>query len=420
MTFHNLFNMEANGTTGFDGMVLEIRINGGAFADILTAGGSFVTGGYTHTISTAFGNPIAGRLAWSGLSAGTTSAPAYITTIVGLPGAANGQDIQLRWRAATDTHTIAPGASGVRIDDIRLTPASCGVPTPTPTPTATATATSTPTPTPTPNPIGVGLVEVYDLNQAIDSRLANLSTRAFVSTGNDIVIGGFLLSDGGSIPDRIVVRGIGPSLAPAFFPPSTVVANPTLELRDGNGSLILANNDWQDDPTQAAEISAAGLALSNNLESAIAATLSPGVYTALLAGVDGGTGIGLVEIYDRGDGSGKPGIQTVNLSTRMRVLTGDRIGVGGFIITGTAPKRVLLRAIGPSLAQFGVPNVLADPVITLHGPAGFTTLTNNNWRDTQEAEIMATGIAPTNDLESAIVVTLPPGAYTAVVSGNGQ
>src|SRR4029077_9866285 len=118
--------------------------------------------------------------------------------------------------------------------------------------------------------------------------------------------------------------------------------------------LIFANNDWQDDPTQATEIAKAGLAPPNNLESAIAATLPPGPYTALLAGLNNSTGIGLVEIYDRGDGTGQPGSQAINLSTRMRVETGDSVGIGGFIITGTTPKRVLLRAIGPSLAQFGV------------------------------------------------------------------
>ena len=110
LTFQNLFNMQATAATGFDGMVLEISINGGAFADILTAGGSFVTGGYTHTISTGFGNPIAGRRAWSGLSGGTTDAPAYITTTVNLPMAANGQSIRLKWRAATDI-TDAAGAA---------------------------------------------------------------------------------------------------------------------------------------------------------------------------------------------------------------------------------------------------------------------------------------------------------------------
>jgi hypothetical protein len=124
----------------------------------------------------------------------------------------------------------------------------------------------------------------------------------------------------------------------------------------------------------------------------------------------------LVEVYDRGAGSGAPTpvpgattpAQAINLSTRMRVQTGENVGIGGFIITGNAQKDVLLRAIGPSLASFGIVDVLADPVLELHGPAGFATVTNNNWRDTQEAEIQATGIPPTNDLESAILARLTP------------
>ena len=115
-----------------------------------------------------------------------------------------------------------------------------------------------------------------------------------------------------------------------------------------------------------------------------------------------------------------PASQAVNLSTRMRVQTGDNVGIGGFIITGTAPKHVLLRAIGPSLTGSGVSNALADPVLELHGPGTFVTVTNNDWRDDQEAEIQATGIPPTNDLESAIVAMLTPGAYTAIVRGNGN
>jgi hypothetical protein len=145
---------------------------------------------------------------------------------------------------------------------------------------------------------GVALIEVYDLDPP-NGKLGNISTRAFVSTGDNIVIAGVVLSEGGA-PDRIVVRGIGPSLAPGSFPASAVLANPTLELRDENGTLVLADNDWQDDSVQAAELTAAGLAPKNNLESAIAATLPPGFYTVLLAGLNNGTGIGLVEIYDRG------------------------------------------------------------------------------------------------------------------------
>jgi hypothetical protein len=147
------------------------------------------------------------------------------------------------------------------------------------------------------NATGVALVEVYDVNQAVLSKLGNISTRAFVSTGDDIVIAGFILGNH-SGDDRIIVRGIGPSLS-AFGVPNPL-ANPTLELRDNNGSLLFSNNDWQDNPAQAAELIAAGLAPTNPLESGIAATLPPGLYTALLAGLNNGSGVGLVEVYDRG------------------------------------------------------------------------------------------------------------------------
>jgi hypothetical protein len=147
------------------------------------------------------------------------------------------------------------------------------------------------------NSSGVALIEVYDLSQAVLAKLANISTRAFVSTGDSIVIGGFLLG-GQNGDDRIVVRGIGPSLT--AFGIANALADPTLELRDGNGALLVANDNWQDNPAQAAEVTAAGLAPTNPLESGIATTLPPGLYTALLAGLNNGTGVGLVEVYDRG------------------------------------------------------------------------------------------------------------------------
>jgi hypothetical protein len=143
---------------------------------------------------------------------------------------------------------------------------------------------------------GVGLVEVYDLNQGAASKLGNISTRAFCGTGGNIVIAGFILGKGAGM-DNVILRGIGPSLAASGVP--NPLANPTLELRDSNGSLLSANDNWMDNPTQAAIISAAGLAPTNNLESGMCATLSPGQYTALLAGLNNGTGIGVVEIYDR-------------------------------------------------------------------------------------------------------------------------
>ena len=147
------------------------------------------------------------------------------------------------------------------------------------------------------NTSGTALVEIYDLAPNANSKLANISTRAFVNTADGLVIAGFILGDHTGT-DGIVVRGIGPSLTALGVP--NVLANPTLELRDGNGVLVSSDDDWQDNPAQAAVISAAGLAPTNALESGIAATLPPGLYTALLAGLNNGTGIGLVEVYDRG------------------------------------------------------------------------------------------------------------------------
>jgi len=146
------------------------------------------------------------------------------------------------------------------------------------------------------NITGVGLIELYDLSQAVLAKLANISTRAFVSTGDNIVIAGFQLGGHAGV-DRIIVRGIGPSLASSGV--TNALPNPTLELRDNNGALLVSNNDWQDNPAQAAELTAAGLAPTNPLESGIAATMPPGLYTALLAGVNNGTGVGVVEVYDR-------------------------------------------------------------------------------------------------------------------------
>jgi photosystem II stability/assembly factor-like uncharacterized protein len=147
------------------------------------------------------------------------------------------------------------------------------------------------------NTLGVGLIEVYDLSQAAPAKLGNISTRAFVSTGSNIVIGGFFLG-GGTVSDRIALRGIGPSLTDQGIP--NALADPVLELRDGNGALLISNNDWQDNQSQAAALIAAGLAPTNPLEAGILMTLPPGPYTALLAGLNDGAGVGLVEIYDLG------------------------------------------------------------------------------------------------------------------------
>jgi hypothetical protein len=149
------------------------------------------------------------------------------------------------------------------------------------------------------NGSGVGLCtfEVYDLDTVAASKLSNLSTRAFVGTGNNVVIAGFVLGNNTG-DDNVVVRGIGPSLG--AYGIANTLADPTLELRDENGTLLKANNDWQDDPVNATNVTAAGLAPTDPKESAIAATLPPGLYTAILSGLNNGTGVGTVEVYDRG------------------------------------------------------------------------------------------------------------------------
>ena len=179
--------------------------------------------------------------------------------------------------------------------------------------------------------------------------------------------------------------------------------------------LITSNDNWTDGP-QMTDIEATGLAPSNDVESAIIATLDPGLYTAIVTGKDGGTGVGLVEAYDLDLSAAS---QLGNLSTRGFVGTATNVMIGGFILGpgGGKDANVVVRAIGPSLTDFGVTDALADPVLELHDANGTLLQSNDNWQDDQQAEIEATGLQPTNDLESAIFQTLAPGAYTAIVAG---
>jgi hypothetical protein len=196
-----------------------------------------------------------------------------------------------------------------------------------------------------------------------------------------------------------------------------VLADPFLSLRDGNGNLIWNNDNWKD--SQQAAIQATGLAPKNDLESTIVRTLEPGNYTAILSGKNGTTGVGLVEVYDT---SGGTSAELTNVSTRGFVGTGDNVLIAGFIASGgNGSTQVLLRGLGPTLAQppFNVPGVLPDPYLSLHDGNGNVVYTNNNWKDTQQTAIQATGKAPPNELESAIVVTVAAGNYTATLSGIG-
>ena len=238
----------------------------------------------------------------------------------------------------------------------------------------------------------------------------NISTRVFVDTGERVSIAGFIVN--GAFPKRILIRGIGPSLSASGVP--IPLLDPTLTLFGESGSQLLANDNWRD--TQEAEIVGTGIPPQNDLESAIVVTLSPGRYTALLAGKDETVGNGLVEVYDLDPDSEST---LANLSTRGFVGDNDNAMIGGVVIGSGANPLIVVRAIGPSLASAAIANPLLDPIIELHDGEGNMIGLNDNWRDGQLQATRATELAPTDDRESVIVSFLAPGNYTAVVRGAG-
>jgi sugar lactone lactonase YvrE len=241
-----------------------------------------------------------------------------------------------------------------------------------------------------------------------EAKVLNISTRLAVQTGDNVLIAGFIIT--GEEPRDVIVRAIGPSLGSAV---ENALADPTLELHDSTGALIAANDDWKD--AQQAQIEATGIAPTDDLESAIVAKLAPGSYTAVVRGAHDITGIGLAEVYDLNQATPS---KLANISTRGFVGTLDNVMIGGFIVRpgGGTNTSVILRAIGPSLGS-SVENALADPTLELHDASGALVAANDNWKDAQQAEIEATGIAPTDDAESALVALLAPGSYTVVVRG---
>jgi hypothetical protein len=261
---------------------------------------------------------------------------------------------------------------------------------PSPTPTATATATATP---------------------ALPVQLGNIATRLKVGTGDNAMIGGFIIT--GSQLKGVVVRGLGPSLTSLGVPGA--LADPIIEVHDSSGALIpgAVNDNWGDAATKQ-QVVDNGLAPTNNLESALWGKISPGAYTVIVRGKDGGTGNAVFEVFDVDRTSNS---KLANISTRGFVNTDDDVMIGGTIITGNSSTRLLIRAIGYSLGAFGIKNALDDPTLELFDQNGTSIAFNDDWRSDQETEIIATGIAPTDDFESALLRTLSPGAYTAIVRG---
>ena len=241
------------------------------------------------------------------------------------------------------------------------------------------------------------------------SRLVNISTRMRVGVGDDVLIAGFIIQ--GDQPKKMILRGIGPSLASGGV--TGVLMDPQLELRDAAGAVISSNDNWQDS-AQFSDIIASTIPPSDPREAAIVATLAPGDYTVILSGVNDTSGIALVEGYTLDSNT----TRAANISTRGRVGVDDEALIAGFIIDGGAAKKVIIRALGPSLGAGGTGGVLANPLVELRDSAGDEIATNDDWSSgPQQAEIVATGIPPSNPLESALIATLAPGTYTAVVRG---
>jgi uncharacterized protein YaiE (UPF0345 family) len=225
-----------------------------------------------------------------------------------------------------------------------------------------------------------------------------------VLTGNDVMIGGFVI--GGSTTKRVAIVATGPSLVP--FGITNALPNPTLRLA--------TSDDWQTASNQA-DLTVAGFAPSNTFEAAILIDLAPGAYTAIVEGAGGVTGVSVIGVYE----VDSPETPLVNISTRGRVLTDNDVMIGGFVISGTGAQTVAIVATGPSLAAFGITSPLANPTITLvRSSDQVVVASNDDWQtDTNQAQLQAAGFAPTNPLESGLYRSLPPGAYTVIVQGVG-
>lgn len=263
-----------------------------------------------------------------------------------------------------------------------------------------------------------------------EGEFGNISTRVYVGIGDNVPIAGFIIkSDASPTPapaKRVLIRAIGPSIKDNTGSPlAGRLLDPMLTLYDKNGNAIASNDNWQTAGTctgtcgTSSDIQTSGLAPTDTNEAAILITLpADAEYTAVMRGKNDTVGIGLVEVYDLDPTNSS---HLVNISTRGFVETGDNVMIGGIIIRGATDAEVIVRALGPSLAARGVPNVLADPQLDLRDAQGNRIELNDNWTTSPEKDQITTdGLAPTDNNESAILATLPPGAYTAIVSGVGS
>jgi hypothetical protein len=232
-----------------------------------------------------------------------------------------------------------------------------------------------------------------------------------VGTGNNVMIAGFFVS--GSQSKTVIIRALGPTLG--SYGVAGALSDPMLELHDSSGATIATNDDWLTG-SQASQISSSGYAPNNSNEAALIATLPAGAYTAVVRGYNNSTGIGLVEVYELDSSL----TRLSNISTRGLVGTGQNVLIGGLIINGSTSKKLIVRAIGPSLASapFSLAGTLSNPTLELHDSSGNLLASNDDWASgTQAAAISASGYQPSNANESAIIATLPSGNYTAIVRG---
>ena len=385
--------------------------SGGSVSDTATlAGGSAPTGTITFSLygpndSSCGGAPVfTAAVPVTGVgsySSGnfTATTPGTYRWVASYSGDANNNAVAAACNDANESVVVTPAPP---------------TPTPTPIPTATPLGTATPTPTPggTPTP---GLV-------------ANVSTRLPVGTDDNVLIEGFIVQGPAGSTKKIIVRAIGPSLAP--FGITDALANPTLEIHDANNAnaIVATNDDWRITQLgglitadQSAEIAASGFAPGNDLESAIIADLAPGSYTAVVRGLGNTVGTGVVDAFDL---SASSPARLANIATRGLIQPGDQLMIAGFIIQNGS-VRAVVRAIGPSLSAFGITNALADTTLQLRDGNGAIVVENDDWKvrsdgSSQQAELEATGLQPTNDLEAAFVTTLQPGQYTAQVRGKPE